>query len=146
MRHLAITAAGVLITALLGCGDRNRSETGGVSDTSVTVSTPDVPEPPVEARDFSFEDRQGFAASIRQQLSELDTQIEQLSAEVKSKGGAVSDRAVARIRQSRQAAEKSLSRIDNATADTWEDVKTRVDRAVEDVAEGVEGGLAKRNA
>ncbi len=143
MRHLAIAAAGVLITALLGCGDRNRSETGGVSDTSVTVSTPDVPEPPVEARDFSFEDRQGFAASIRQQLSELDTQIEQLSAEVKSKGGAVSDRAVARIRQSRQAAEKSLSRIDNATADTWEDVKTRVNRAVEDVAEGVEGAMPK---
>jgi hypothetical protein len=143
MRHLAMTAAGVLITALLGCGDRNRSETGGVSDTSVTVSTPDVPEPPVEARDFSFEDRQGFAASIRQQLSELDTQIEQLSAEVKSKGGAVSDRAVARIRQSRQAAEKSLSRIDAATADTWEDVKTQVNRSVEDLAEAVEGAMPK---
>jgi hypothetical protein len=143
MRHLAITIAGVLITALLGCGDRKSSETGGVSDTSVTVSTPDVPEPPVEARDFSFEDRQGFAASIRQQLSELDTQIEQLSAEVKSKGGAVSDRALARIRQSRQAAGKSLSRIDAATADTWEDVKTRVNRAVEDVAEGVEGAMPK---
>jgi gas vesicle protein len=143
MRHLAVTVAGVIITALLGCGDRKSSETGGVSDTSVTVSTPDVPEPPVEARDFSFDDRQGFAASIRQQLSELDTQIDQLAAEVKSKGGAVSDRAVARIRQSRRAAEKSLSRIDNATADTWEDVKTRVNRSVEDLAEAVEGAMPK---
>ena len=143
MRHLATTAAAVIITALLGCGDRKSSETGGVSDTSVTVTTPDVPEPPVEARDFSFEDRQGFAASIRQQLSELDTQIDQLAAEVKSKGGAVSDRAVARIRQSRRAAEKSLSRIDNATADTWEDVKTRVNRSVEDLAEAVEGAMPK---
>ena len=145
MRHLAITAAGVIITALLGCGDRKSSETGGVSDTSVTVTTPDmdVAEPPVEARDFAFDDRQGFAASIRQQLSELDAQIEQLAAEVKSKGGAVSDRAVARIRQSRQAAGKSLSRIDNATADTWEDVKTRVNRSVEDLAEAVEGAMPK---
>jgi len=143
MRHLAVTVAGVIITALLGCGDRKSGETGGVSDTSVTVSTPDVPEPPVEARDFSFDDRQGFAASIRQQLSELDTQIDQLAAEVKSKGGAVSDRAVARIRQSRRAAEKSLSRIDNATADTWEDVKTRVNRSVEDLAEAVEGAMPK---
>jgi len=143
MRHLAVTVAGVIITALLGCGDRKSAETGGVSDTSVTVSTPDVPEPPVEARDFSFDDRQGFAASIRQQLSELDTQIDQLAAEVKSKGGAVSDRAVARIRQSRRAAEKSLSRIDNATADTWEDVKTRVNRSVEDLAEAVEGAMPK---
>ena len=143
MRHLAFTVAGVILTSLLGCGDRKSSETGGVSDTSVTVSTPDVPEPPVEARDFSFDDRQGFAASIRQQLSELDTQIDQLAAEVKSKGGAVSDRAVARIRQSRRAAEKSLSRIDNATADTWEDVKTRVNRSVEDLAEAVEGAMPK---
>ena len=143
MRHLAFTVAGVVITALLGCGDRKSSETGGVSDTSVTVSTPDVTPPPVEARDFSFEDRKGFAASIRQQLSELDTQIDQLAGEVKSKGGAVSDRAVARIRQSRQAAEKSLSRLDNATADTWDDVKTRVNRSVEDLAEAVEGAMPK---
>jgi hypothetical protein len=143
MRHLTIIAAGIIVTALVGCGDRRSSETGGVSDTSVTVATPDVAEPPVEARDFSFDERQGFAASIRQQLTELDGQIEQLAAEVKSKGGAVSDRAVARIRQSRAAAEKSLSRIDNATADSWDDVKTRVNRSVEDLAEAVEGAMPK---
>jgi gas vesicle protein len=146
MRHLAFTIAGVVVTALLGCGDRKNSETGGVSDTSVSVSTPDVsdvPEAPVEARDFSFDDRQGFTASIRQQLTELDARIEELAADVKSKGGAVSDRAVARIRQSRRAAEQSLGRIDNATADTWEDVKTRVNRSVEDLAEAVEGAMPK---
>jgi hypothetical protein len=143
MRHLAFTVAGVIVTALLGCGDRKNSETGGVSDTSVSLSTPDVPEPPVEARDFTFDERQGFAASIRQQLTELDAQIEELAADVKSKGGPVSDRAVARIRQSRKAAEQSLGRIDNATADTWEDVKTRVNRSVEDLAEAVEGAMPK---
>ena len=143
MRHLAFTLAGVLVTALLGCGDRKNNETGGVSDTSLTMTTPDVAEAPVEARDFSFDDRQGFAASIRQQLTELDSQIEQLATEVKSKGGAVSDRAVARIRESRKAAEQSLSRIDNATADSWEDVKTRVNRSVEDLAEAVEGAMPK---
>ena len=142
MRHLAITAVAVLLTTL-GCGDRKTNETGGVSDTSVNVTTPDVAEAPVEARDFSFDDRQGFAASIRQQLTELDGRIEELAAEVKSKGGAVSDRAVARIRQSRKAAEQSLSRIDNATATTWEDVKTRVNRSVEDLAEAVEGAMPK---
>ncbi len=110
MRHLAFTLAGVLVTALLGCGDRKNNETGGVSDTSLTMTTPAVEEAPVEARDFSFDDRQGFAESIRQQLTELDTQIEELAADVKSKGGAVSDRAVARIRESRKAAERSLSR------------------------------------
>ena len=143
MRHLAITVAGVIVTALLGCGDRKNSETGGVSDTSVTVTTPDVVDEPVEARDFSFDERQGFAGSIRQQLAELDSRIEQLAAEVKSKGGAVSDRALARIRESRRTVNRNLTRIDNATADTWEDVKGRVNRSVEDLAEGVEAAMPK---
>ena len=143
MRHFALTMAGVLATALLGCGDKKNNETGGVGDTSATVAPPAVAEAPAEARDFSFDERQGFAASIRQQLTELDGRIEQLAAEVKSKGGAVSDRAVARIRESRRTAERGLSRIDNATADSWEDVKTRVNRSVEDLAEAVEGAMPK---
>jgi len=143
MRYLAFTVAGVLVTALLGCGDKKTNETGGVSDTSVTASPPTVTEAPVEARNFTFDERQDFAASIRQQLTELDGRIEQLAAEVKSKGGAVSDRAVARIRESRRTAERGLSRVDNATADSWEDVKTRVNRSVEDLAEAVEGAMPK---
>lgn len=143
MRHLAITVAGVIVTALLGCGDRKNSETGGVSDTSVTVTTPDVANEPVEARDFSFDERQGFAGSIRQQLAELDSRIEQLAAEAKSKGGAVSDRALARIRESRKVVDRNLTRIDNATADTWENVKGRVNRSVENLAEGVEAAMPK---
>ena len=144
MQHLAITAAAVLVITLLGCGDRKKTgETSGVNDTSVALSTPDVPEAPVEARDFGFDERQGFAASIRQQLQDLDSQIQQLAAEAKSKGGAVSDRALARIRDLRKSADRSLSSIDNATADTWENVKGRVNRSVEDLAEAVEGAMPK---
>lgn len=143
MRHLAITLAGVLATTLLGCGDRRNSETGGVSDTSISVTTPDVAEAPVEARDFAFEDRQGFGESIRRQLAELDSRIEQLAAEAKSRGGAVSDRALERIRTSRRTVDRNLSQIDNATADAWEDVKGRVNQAVENLAETVEGAMPK---
>jgi len=145
MQHLAITAAAVLLTTLLGCGDRKNtsSETAGVSDTSLSMSTPSVPEAPVEARDFGFDEREGFAASIRQQLSDLDAQIQQLAAEAKSKGGAVSDRALARIADLRKGADRSLTSIDKATADTWENVKGRVNRSVEDLAEAVEGAMPK---
>jgi hypothetical protein len=143
MRHLAITVAGVMVTALLGCGDRKSSETGGVSDTSVNVTTPPATDAPVEARDFAFDEREGFAESIRTQLADLDGRIEQLAAEAKSKGGAVSDRALARIRESRTAVDRNLARIDRATADTWEDVKVRVNRSVEDLAEGVEAAIPK---
>ena len=143
MRHLALTIAGVLFTTLLGCGDRKSDETGGVSDTALTVTTADVADPPVEARDFAFEDRQGFGESIRQQLAELDGQIEELSAQAKSKGGAVSDRALARIRESRRAVDRNLARVDNATAASWEDVKGAVNRSVENLAEAVEGAMPK---
>ena len=143
MRHLALAVPALLLALSLGCGDRKNRETGGVSDTSVSVTTPPVADAPIEARDFSFDERQGFAGSIRQQLAELDSRIEQLSAEAKSKGGAVSDRALARIRESRRTVDRNLGRIDNATADTWEDVKGRVNRSVEDLAEGVEAAMPK---
>lgn len=143
MRHLALTAAALSLVTLLGCGDRKTNETAGVTDTSINVTTPDVVDEPVEARDFTFDDRQGFAASIRQQLTELDTEIEQLAAQAKSKGGAVSDRALARIREIRRTADRNLNGIDNATAATWEDVKGRVNRSVEDLAEAVEAAMPK---
>jgi hypothetical protein len=143
MRHLALAVPALLLALSLGCGDRKNRETGGVSDTSVSVTTPPVEDAPVEARDFSFDERQGFTASIRQQLADLDSRIEQLATETKSKGGAVSDRAVARIRESRKVVDRNLSRVDQATADTWEAVKARVNRSVEDVAEGVEAAMPK---
>lgn len=138
MRHLAITVAGVLFTTLLGCGDRRNNETAGVSDTSAVVTTPDFADEPVEARDYAYEERDGFATSIRQQLAELDGQIEELSAQAKSRGGAVSDRRLADVRAARQAVNRHLARIDNATAANWEDIKRAVNEAVEHVSEAIE--------
>ena len=143
MRHLAIAVAGTVLIAVIGCGDRKNNETAGLVDTTA-VTPPDVTvEPPVEARDFTFQDRSGFGESIRQQLAELDGQIEDLAAQAKSKGGAVSDRALARIRESRRIVGRDLARIDNATEATWEDVKARVNRSVENLAEAVEGAMPK---
>ena len=143
MRHLAITLVGVMLTALLGCSGRKSSETGGVSDTSINVTTPPATEAPVEARDFAFDQRDGFTQSIRSQLTELDRQIAQLASQAKSKGGAVSDRALERIRAARKAADRSLSGIANATADNWEAVKTKTNRSVENLAEAVQGAMPK---
>ncbi len=143
MRSLTIAVPALLLAVTLGCGDRRADETGGVNDTLISVTTPDVAETPVEARDFTFDDRQGFGESIRQQLAELDSQIEQLSSEAKSKGGAVSDRALERIRTSRRAVDRNLAQIEAATAATWEDVKGRVNQSVENLAETVEGAFPK---
>lgn len=143
MRYLAFAFPALVLAITLGCGNRKTRETGGVNDTSISVTTPPAADAPVEARDFTFDERQGFAQSIRSQLTELDAQIAQLSAEAKSKGGAVSDRALERIRAARKAADRNLSNITNATADNWAKIKTNTNQSVQDVAEAVEGAMPK---
>jgi hypothetical protein len=98
----------------------------------------------VEApRSYGFEDRQDFAQSVRQRLADLDRQTEELTNQAKSTGGSVSDRALANIRSARRAAVRNLGRIDAATADNWEQVRGRVDQAVESLAAAVEGAYPK---
>jgi len=143
MRYLALAVPALLLAVSLGCGDRKNRETGGVSDTSISVTTPPVTDAPPEARDFSFAERQDFAQSIRSQLAELDGQIAQLSAEAKSKGGAVSDRALERIRALRKVADRNLSKIAKVAEDNWDELKLNTNRSVEDVAEAVESAMPK---
>ena len=143
MRQLALAVPALLLAVSLGCGARKNRETGGVSDTAISVTTPPVTDAPVEARDFSYEERQAFAESIRSQLADLDGQIAQLSAEAKSKGGAVSDRALERIRAARKAADRNLSKIANVTANDWEKLKHNTNQSVETLAGEVEGAMPK---
>jgi hypothetical protein len=138
MRQLAFAAAALLLAA--ACGDRRNREVGGVSDTTPTpeVSMPAAIEPEPGVRDFSFDRRQEFAQSIRQQLAGIDAEIEQLSAQAKSLGGAVSDRALDRIRTSRNTVDRDLRRVETATADNWDQVRSGVTRSVENLEEEIE--------
>ena len=142
MRYLVLAVPALLLAVTPACSKKQSSESGGVSDTSISVTTPPA-EAPVEARDYSYEERQGFAESIRSQLAELDGQIAQLSQEAKSKGGAVSDRALERIRAVRKVADRNLSKIDKVSADNWDELKLNTNQSVQDVAEGVEGAMPK---
>jgi hypothetical protein len=145
MRHLALVMAMLVLVSTLGCRRQRAGDTGGVND---TVSTPaaTVPEPAdtaVAEPGFTFERRQEFAQSIRQQLADLDRQITELASQAKSRGGAVSDRALATVRQNRRAVERSLSRVEAATAATWEDVRQGVNRAVDNLDESIQAAQPK---
>jgi len=135
MRQLAIAALALLLVA--GCGKRNTEEVGGTTDTmpAPEVATSAVPEAlPAE---LSFDQREQFRETIQQQLAGIDAEIDQLSAQAKSKGGAVSDRALARIRSSRQAASRELQRVETATANNWAQVRDGVTRSVENLEETI---------
>jgi uncharacterized caspase-like protein len=138
--------AGLLVVSL-GCRREQSSDTGGMSDTTPSVSTA-APAPEAEdasggLREFGFDQRQEFAQSIRQQLAGIDQEISGLAAQAKSRGGAVSDRALANIRTARRTVDRNLTQIEAATAANWEQVKDRVDGSVASLSEAIEAAQPK---
>jgi hypothetical protein len=144
MRRLALASA-LLLGVTLGCRSKQTSNADTTTtDTSMTTAAP-APEPAASTgpRDFSFDERQQFTESMRQQLATADQQIAELANQVKSKGGAVSDRAVANIRASRKAAGRDLGRVEAATAANWDQVKTAVNQSVDRLSESIEAAQPK---
>ena len=144
MIRLALTGA-LLLGVALGCRSKQTSNANASTiDTSITTAAP-APEPAASTgpRDFSFDERQQFTESIRQQLATADQEIAELATQVKSKGGAVSDRALANIRATRKAADRDLKRVDAATATNWDQVKTAVNGSVDRLSESIEAAQPK---
>jgi hypothetical protein len=144
MRPLAYAAVVALLASALSCRKQQASETGGVSDTAgAPVVTPEVRDTAPAVREFGFDQRQEFAQSIHQQLAGIDQQITELASQAKSRGGAVSDRALANIRAERKALDRNLKRVDAATAANWEQVKRGVNQSVEKLNDSIEGAQPK---
>jgi hypothetical protein len=145
MRRLAFAALAFLL-ATAGCRSRQTSDAGGAADTSASMAAPAPDLEPAAStapRDFAFDQREQFSESIRQQLATADQQIEDLAGQVKSKGGAVSDRALANIRATRKTVDRSLQRINAATAANWEQVKRGVNQSVERLNDSIEAAQPK---
>lgn len=145
MRSLACAALALLLAIGLGCR-KKQTETSGVSDTTVGAATtppPVAPDTAPAAPAFGFDQRQDFARSIRQELAGIDRQISELASQAKSRGGAVSDRALASIRASRRTVDRNLKRIDAATAANWEQIKQGVNQSVDNLHEAIEGAQPK---
>jgi hypothetical protein len=144
MQRLAVACA-FLLALSIGCRSKTTSDTGGLSDTSSTSATlpPAATDTASTVRDFSFDQRQEFAQSIRQQLGQLDQEIAQLGSQAKSKGGAVSDRALANIRSTRQSVDRNLQRIDAATAANWDQLRQGVTQGVDRLTQAIDAAQPK---
>jgi hypothetical protein len=145
MRRLALAA--LLVVLGLGCRRQQSNETGGMSDTTPSASTvapdPEATDTAPLATELGFDRRADFAQSIRQQLTSLDQQISELAAQAKSRGGAVSDRALASVRAARKAVDRNLRQVDAATAADWDQIKQRVNGAVDNLSEAIEAAQPK---
>lgn len=144
MRPLAYAGLAVLLASSLSCRKKQTPETGGVSDTTpAPVVAPVVRDTAPAVREFGFDQRKEFAQSIRQQLTGFDRQIKELASQAKSRGGAVSDHALATIRAERRALDRNLKRVDAATAANWEQIKRGVNQSVEKLTDSIEGAQPK---
>jgi uncharacterized phage infection (PIP) family protein YhgE len=148
MRQLVLAALTLLLIGSVGCRSKQTANAGaddGASADTAFSTTQSAPEPASSTapRDFTFDQRQQFVESIRQQLATVDQQISELSDQAKSKGGAVSDRALASIRTARKAVDRSLSRVDAATAANWEQVRRGITQGVERLSESIEAAQPK---
>jgi hypothetical protein len=145
MRPFAYATLAVLLASSLSCRKRQAPETGGVSDTThaAPVVAPEVRDTTPAVPAFGFDQRKEFAQSIRQQLTGIDQQIKELASQAKSRGGAVSDNALANIRAERRALDRSLKRVDAATAANWEQIKRGVNQSVEKLNDSIEGAQPK---
>jgi hypothetical protein len=147
MRPFAFAAATFALVASLSCRKQRSNETGGMNDTTRTQPTAEPTPPPADttppAPDFTFDQRQNFAQGIRQQLTDIDRQIRELSSQAKSRGGAVSDRALANIRTARRSVDRSLSRVNTATAASWDQIKQGINQSVTDLSESIEAAQPK---
>jgi hypothetical protein len=145
MRPFAIAA--LLVVLALGCRRQQSDESGGMSDTTPSVSTAAPAPEPVDtaplATELGFDRRADFAQSVRQQLTSLDQQISELAAQAKSRGGAVSDRALANVRAARKAVDRNLRQVDAATAANWDQVRQRVNGALDSLSEAIEAAQPK---
>jgi small-conductance mechanosensitive channel len=147
MRRVVLASA-LVLGLTIGCRSKQTANAGttDAADTTDTTTTPaPAPEPAASSgpRDFSFDQRQQFTESIRQQLASADQQISDLAKQAKSKGGAVSDRALATIRTARKAVDRNLQRVNSATTTNWEQVKRSVNQSVDRLDESIEGAQPK---
>lgn len=142
MRQLAFAALTLLLTTA-GCRSKQTANATGEPDTSTAAAPAPEPAASNAPRDFSFDQRQQFTESVHQQLATADQQIKELSDQVKSKGGAVSDRAVANIRATRKTVDRNLKRVDAATSANWEQAKGAVNQSVDRLTETIEAAQPK---
>jgi small-conductance mechanosensitive channel len=143
MRQFALAALTLALAVTAGCRGKQTTNAATSSDTTPSTPAPDTASPaqpaaPAGPGAFSFDQRQEFVGSIRQQLASADQQIKDLATQVKSQGGAVSDRALAAVRTARKQVDQTLKRVDAATAANWEQVKSAVNRSVERLNESIE--------
>jgi hypothetical protein len=143
MREITCAATAVLLTLALGCSRRDRQETASRADSVAADVTQETREGAQEVREtvgeYTYERRDEFKRDVDARVQRLDQEIAELERDTKKGLDKARDSAVVNIRAIRRSVDRNLDRVGAATASTWDEVKSRVNRAVDSLDLAVRG-------
>ncbi len=138
-RSLAILIATLAPAALLGSWGCSKSETAKANDVVQDVKTTakdvatDVKTAAVDTwdsiKDFTFDKRSDFSASVGRMADSLDAKVAELKASAATLPDAAAkdkNAAIKEYDEARAGLKASLTDLGNATADGWADAKAKV--------------------
>jgi ABC-type transporter Mla subunit MlaD len=142
VRLWTLAASAALVVSAGACRDRDRDETASRVDSAATEVKQEVREAAAEAREdvrtgvrdlrsYTWAEREDFRSEVRQRLTDLDGQIDQLTNDSRSSGSALSDSVVTSIRASRKALDRRLAKLDDAAEDHWNELRDGLDKSLE---------------
>jgi hypothetical protein len=136
MRQTTYAAAAVLMALALACSPRDRRETASTTDSvaaDVSHETGDAVRDVKEdvAGDYSYDRRDAYKRDIDLRVQRLDQGIAELERIARKDADKARDTAVVHIRQLRRSVDRSLERLGTATENTWDDVRSGINQAVD---------------
>jgi phage host-nuclease inhibitor protein Gam len=130
--YLMIPLISVVVLAA-GC---NRKESA--SD-QIDQLQADTRETAREVQDYSYEQKDEFTEAMRNQLAEINREIEQLAAKIESSSDAVKAEASPKLealREQSAALGRQIDKAGDATESTWESVKSGTSKAYDSLKDG----------
>jgi len=133
--------------ALPGCGEKDQSESK-----TATVSKEDVKKEAKEAYDatkaYTQEQMQSFREQTETRLAEYQKEIDQLQATAEKLGGdakAKAEQQLTALRQKWDEVSEKLKDLSSSSGNAWEQVKSGIDAAMEDLGNAYKKAAAEFN-
>ena len=134
----------MLLLALSGCGENEQTQSKPAS-----VSKEDVKKEAKEAYDatktYTQEQMQAFREQTEARIAEYGKEIDQLQAKAEKMGGdakAKAEQQLTALRQKRDAVSEKLKELGSAGGNAWEQIKSGIEAALEDLGKAYKKAVA----
>jgi hypothetical protein len=160
MSPMACAAAALMLTFTVACNDRDRQDTSSRMDNAAEEAGKDVREGAEdventaekagaevregardagnaaedavdEVRGYSYQRRDEFRRDVRERLDRMDKELAEFERAAGEDAGEARQDAVAAARGARQAIDRNVDRLSQATESNWDELKRRVSESLD---------------